>query len=258
MKLYNKSEKNFINKGFIINKSENLKSTKYMNYFIKKRLVSLLNLKINFKNLNLNKLHLYVKPNELNKIRLKLIGQLNKDLSFRKNYFLVAKKMIHHIVGNELAMQNNLNLSIQFPNDESSLLPIHSDTWSGDSPFESVLWLPMVDCYKTKSMFILEAKKIDYFNKNFSKKSIKSVDDLYMKFKKNLKFIKINYGEYLLFNQNLPHGNLINRTNETRVSLNCRFKGLFTPYMQKDLGSFFSPLKLRAATKLGLDYKLPG
>ena len=258
MKLYNKFEKNFINKGFIIDKSENSKSTSYMNNFIKKRLVRLLNLKINFKNLNLNKLHLYVKSNELNKIRLKLISQINKDLKFRKNYFLVAKNMIHHIVGNELAMQININLSIQFPNDESSLLPIHSDTWSGDSPFESVLWLPMVNCYKTKSMFILEAKKIDYFNKNFSKKSIKSVDDLYLKFKKNLKFIKINYGEFLLFNQNLPHGNLINRTNETRVSLNCRFKGLFTPYMQKDLGSFFSPLKLRAATKLGLDYKLPG
>ena len=77
-------------------------------------------------------------------------------------------------------------------------------------------------------------------------------------FKRDLNFVKINYGSYLLFNQNLPHGNLINRTNETRVSLNCRFKGLFTPYMQKDLGSFFSPLKLRAATKLGLEYKLPG
>ena len=40
------------------------------------------------------------------------------------------------MVGNELAMQNNINLSIQFPDDVSSLLPLHADTWSGDSPFE--------------------------------------------------------------------------------------------------------------------------
>ena len=42
------------------------------------------------------------------------------------------------------------------------------------------------------------------------------------------------------------------------VSLNCRFKGLFTPYEQKELGSFFSPLKIRASTKIGLEYNLPG
>ena len=114
------------------------------------------------------------------------------------------------------------------------------------------------NCYKTKSMFILNAKKIKKFNDTFSDKKINSISDIYKKFKKDLNFLKINYGHYLLFNQNLPHGNLINKTNETRVSLNCRFKGLFSPYHQKELGSFFSPLKLRAATKLGLDYKMPG
>jgi sporadic carbohydrate cluster 2OG-Fe(II) oxygenase len=166
--------------------------------------------------------------------------------------------MLENIIGNELAMQNKINISIQLPNNEDSLLPIHSDTWSGDSPFESVLWLPLVNCYKTKSMFILNAQKIKKFNDAFSSKKINSISDIYKKFKKDLKFIKINYGHYLLFNQNLPHGNLINKTKETRVSLNCRFKGLFSPYHQKELGSFFSPLKLRAATKLGLDYKMPG
>ena len=45
-------------------------------------------------------------------------------------------------------MQQRINLSIQLPNDKSSLLPIHSDTWSGDSPFETVVWIPMVNCYK--------------------------------------------------------------------------------------------------------------
>ena len=166
--------------------------------------------------------------------------------------------MLENIIGNELAMQNNINLSIQLPGDESSLLPIHSDTWSGDSPFESVLWLPLVNCYKTKSMFILNSNKMKKFNMAFVDKKIKSVSDLYKKFKKDLNFININYGNYLLFNQNLPHGNLVNRTNETRVSLNCRYKGLFTPYKQKELGSFFSPLKIRASTKIGLEYNLPG
>ena len=73
-----------------------------------------------------------------------------------------------------------------------------------------------------------------------------------------LQFIKINYGNFLFFNQSLPHGNVVNQTKETRISLNCRFKGLFTPYAQKKLGSFFSPLKIKPVSKLALNYKFPG
>ena len=257
-KNYSKIEKDFINKGLIIKRVEKINSLTYVNEIIKKNLIKILKLKIKTKNLNFNKLHDYINEKNINAVRLKLISSINKDKNFRKNFFELAKNMLSKIVGNELAMQNNINLSIQIPNDETSLLPIHSDTWSGDSPFESVLWLPMVNCYNTKSMFILNSKKMNTFNRTFSSKKIKSISDLYERFKKDLKFLKINYGDYLLFNQNLPHGNLINITKETRVSLNCRFKGLFTPYSQKDLGSFFSPLKIRAATKLGLDYKIPG
>ena len=258
MKNLSKFENVFLKKGLIIEKVENINSLNYINSLIKKNLIKILGLKTNIKKFNLNKLHFYLKEKNLNQIRLELINKINKDKKFKKNYFLLAENMLENIIGNELAMQNNINLSIQLPKDENSLLPIHSDTWSGDSPFESVLWLPLVNCYKTKSMFILNSKKMKKFNSVFSSKKIKSVSDLYNKFKKDLNFIKINYGNYLLFNQNIPHGNLINTTKETRVSLNCRFKGLFTPYQQKELGSFFSPLKLRASTKLGLDYKLPG
>ena len=81
------------------------------------------------------------------------------------------------IVGNELAMQNKINLSIQFPNDASSLLPLHSDTWDGDSPFESVLWLPLVNCFKTKSMFILKSSKYEKFRKIYKLIDLREYSD---------------------------------------------------------------------------------
>ena len=34
-------------------------------------------------------------------------------------------------------------------------------------------------------------------------------------------------------------GNIVNKENETRWSLNCRFKGIFTPYNDKKIGEFF-------------------
>ena len=61
----------------------------------------------------------------------------------------------------------------------------------------------------------------------------------------------------MIFNQSLPHGNRVNTENETRWSMNCRFKSVFTPYGDKKLGEFFEPVTLRAASKTGMDYKLP-
>ena len=104
-------------------------------------------------------------------------------------------------------------------------------------------------------VWIVNDLRQDLFGK---KKKIKSVSHLHNVLKKDLDFIKINYGNFLLFNQNLPHGNIVNKTSETRITLNCRFKGLFTPYAQKKLGSFFSPITIKPASKVGLEYKFPG
>ncbi len=247
--------KNYIKSGFIINQIDKTKELNYLTNFLKSNIANFL--KIKKKNdLNLNNLHRYV-GKDLNKLRLFLINKLNKDLRFKKYLFEIAKKEIFEIVGNELAMQKNVNLSIQCPNDDSSLLPIHSDTWDGNSPFEAVLWVPFVDCSKTKSMFILNAQKYNKFEKAYKKKEVKSANDLYKNLKPHIEFVKIKHGEFMLFNQNLPHGNIINKSNETRISLNCRFKSLFTPYRQKELGSFFKPLIIRPASRIGLKYKFP-
>ena len=63
-------------------------------------------------------------------------------------YYKISKPLLEIILGNELAMQLRVNLSIQLPDDDSSLLPIHSDVWSGDLPFESVVWLPLLTVIK--------------------------------------------------------------------------------------------------------------
>ena len=75
--------------------------------------------------------------------------------------------------------------------------------------------------------------------------------------KKDLKWIEIDYGKILLFNQCLPHGNVVNVEKETRWSLNCRFKSILTPYSDKKIGEFFEPITLRKLTQLGMKFKLP-
>ena len=152
-------------------------------------------------------------------------------------------------------MQLRVNLSIQLPKDSSSLLPLHSDVWSGDSPFETVVWLPLVDCYKTKAMYILPPNKYEKIKLLFNNKKNNSSEKLFKKIKKDIKWLKINYGQVLIFNQCLPHGNVVNIEKETRWSLNCRFKSLFTPYNDKKIGEFFEPISLKKVSELALKYK---
>ena len=55
----------------------------------------------------------------------------------------------------------------------------------------------------------------------------------------------------------IMHGNIINRTSETRWSLNCRYKSLMSPYDKKIIGETFIPFEIKPATKFGLEYEHP-
>ena len=205
----------------------------------------------------LDGIHAHVRPETLNPFRLAMIAGINAEPWFRRAYYGIAEQALAAIVGNELAMQRRANLSIQLPADESSLLPAHTDTWSGDSPFEVVVWLPLVDCRETKSMFILPPEANARAAAALAGYDQKGVEALYRDHESEMRFLTVGYGQFLLFDQNLIHGNRVNREPTTRWTFNCRFKGLFTPYADKRLGEFFEPITMRPATRLGLAYKLP-
>jgi len=205
----------------------------------------------------LNNIHKYVTVAELNQFRLSIINKINSTKNFRENYYKISKNLIDTVVGNEIAMQLRVSLSIQLPKDDSSLLPVHADTWTGVSPFETVVWLPLVDCYKTKSMYILPPKKANELKHLFSDKKIKNSDDIFKKIKRHLVWLNVKYGQVVIFDQSLPHGNVINKEKEARWSMNCRFKSIFTPYADKRIGEYYEPITLKAASKKGISYKLP-
>ena len=253
-----KISKEYLSQGYVIQDIEDLDSLHWIrNYFceiIKKKLP---NLKEDKPENILNSIHKYIQAPELNKFRLDIINKINSINNFRGNYYKIAKSLIDIVVGNEIAMQLRVSLSIQLPKDDSSLLPVHADTWSGVSPFETVVWLPLVDCYKTKSMFILPTQKNEILSKLFSDKKVKKSADIYKAIEKDLIWLDIKYGQVVIFDQSLPHGNIVNKENETRWTMNCRFKSIFTPYADKKIGEYYEPITLKAASKKGISYKFP-
>jgi len=205
----------------------------------------------------LNHIAEHVGPAQLNGLRLAVIERMNAEGDLRPVYYNLAKAALAMIVGNELAMQRRINLSIQMPADESSLLPVHADVWSGDSPFEVVVWLPLVKCHDTKSMFLLPPGPAARLQERFREFNGKSSEDVFHAIESDLIWLDVPYGHIVLFNQNLPHGNRVNREAGTRWTMNCRFKSLFSPYADKKLGEFFEPITMRAATRVGMEYQFP-
>ena len=205
----------------------------------------------------LDGIHARVSGAALNALRLAVIEGLNGEAWARPTYFRLARRALEMLVGNELAMQRRLNLSVQMPEDTGSLLPVHSDVWDGDSPFEIVVWLPLVDVHRAKSMFVLPPAANARTEARWAAFAGKSTEDLFRSIEPELVWLDIPYGSILLFQQNLMHGNTVNREPTTRWSMNCRFKSVMSPYAEKRLGDFFEPITLRAATRLGMTYQLP-
>ncbi len=256
-------EKNFEKNGYVIvpgdkNLLDNIRNIIFLGI---KNNNKIKNKKITPENINytFNNFHKYVKFKEINNLRFGLYKKINTEKSFSENYYNVAKKYLDKLVGNELSMQKKINLSIQMPNDKDSLLDLHSDIYAGESPFQVVVWIPLVDAYDTKSMFFTKPS----FNKSMNEKLLKTYDyttkEMYNKNKKKFEFLKVNYGEILIFSPLILHGNTMNKTKETRFSLNCRFKSLLSPYdvtvkSHRNIPNFYRPLNIKPMTKIGFNY----
>ena len=154
-------------------------------------------------------------------------------------------------------MQRALNLSIQLPDDTSSLLPLHADIWSGNSPYEVVFWLPLTPVYRTRSMYLLPKAKTDAVYADFGRYADLTAEAFFEAVEPDLEWVALEPGEGLIFWHGLIHGNRINREPLARWSMNTRFKGLLTPYGLKELGESFLPITTRPATRIGYAYRSP-
>ena len=208
----------------------------------------------------LQKTHEHVPVEQLNSFRLAVYQQLNALVWFRDAYYEMGKFILDTLVGDELAMQNRINLSIQCPSDNSSLLSIHSDAFSGETPFQLVMWTPLVDVSGTQSMFKIDPETSFQSIENL--RDYRSTLELQNAHESKMEFLTIRRGEVMVFCPNILHGNITNTEQLSRWSFNVRFKSLWSPYNhidgnEKKLGSFYIPHRIKPLTRFGLRWREP-
>ena len=201
--------------------------------------------------------HQVVSNEESNDLRLYIMQKISKGTGFQSNYYNAAKHIIHDLCGNELAMQKRPGLSINLPSNSNDILPIHADTWNGVSPFELNIWIPFVDCSNSMCLYILKRSKYKQLLVNARGLLKLTSDELFNELRNDLTWIPIKYGKVLAFDQSLPHGYSLNIEAASHWSMNCRFKGLHTPYWDKKLGEYFMPITVKNCTRIGMNYSHP-
>lgn len=252
----NKMEKSDLN-FFIKNGYFKIKLQKKNFSYLVNKIKNIVKKELNLKHFDLKKFHTKIQIEELNHLRLKVFKKINEDRRFNKNVFLSAKKYILETVGNELC-SSDANLSIQLPNDKSSLLEMHSDFFSGESLFQINLWIPFVNVRKTQSMFIINPSDSIKILKKIKNDKTLHFRDINRKYKNKIKWINMKLGEAILFSPNCLHGNVTNLEKNTRWSMNIRYKNIFSPYgnekNEKKIGSFYNLLSPKAVTQFNLKY----
>lgn len=200
----------------------------------------------------LDEFHKFIDQKELNNIRLKLALSLNENSYASDLIYSKLEDLLQKLLGPDIAIQKNVGLSIQTPGDSSSLLHVHSDVYDSDcSPYEIVIWIPLVNCYSTKSMFYLPFSHCESIGNYLElsgnlRKNLQDPEEI----NDSIEFMDIKPPSIALFSHSVWHGNKVNETDETRFSLNVRVKNLFTPYRGKKLGDFFKIAGISKLSKL--------
>ena len=109
------------------------------------------------------------------------------------------------------------------PGDTTSVLDMHSDCNSGDTPFQYNIWIPLTNAFSTNSMFLLGEEESRSYYQAYLQILIPFLPPL------EDAFVDIKFGSYLLFCTSLLHGNVLNTTSKTRVSVNIRVRSLLSP-----------------------------
>jgi len=245
-----------IHNGYFIKKSEKIESLNSLRLQVFNLIRKEFNIESNDIENVLNHFHEYVhemSDTDFNEKRMLLMKNINESINFKELIFDSFKDTILGLLGPDLLVQKNCNIVIQRPNDNNPS-ELHRDAPSHSS-YEIVIWIPLVDCFKTKAMYLVDhnstIKLYDNLSKNqdWEQFEIDSID------KSSL--VPVEYGEALFFSTAVLHGSHINKEDETRFSLNIRFKNIFSPSGLKNQLQYFEKFLVSDLVKIGseLDFK---
>ncbi|TNF36179.1 MAG: hypothetical protein EP329_05460 [Deltaproteobacteria bacterium] len=124
-----------------------------------------------------------------------------------------------------LAVQRALNVRIMLPDRPQAVFPFHTGLLYGHGPGSRSVWMPLTDLRaardETASMYIIGLERSRALVQQAVRERL-SVAEMTERFGRESRPLRAGPGEVVLFSQENLHGNVVNRTGKTRVSVDFR------------------------------------
>lgn len=144
-----------------------------------------------------------------------------------------CRNIVEELCGKELLIQRRANTIFNLPGDDQRRQWPHYELMSGISPFTYVLWAPFHDLDDDGGVYYLPQEQS--FKKIKLEHSQGLVNGPTILNKINhQKPTKLKFGEVVVFNPFILHGNVHFKSKLARIACSVRFQSKHSPLMQKN------------------------
>ena len=196
----------------------------------------------------IEKMQLYTKEKKLEKLRMTMTSMSKSQindlmvslLSFdQASEILVdsCKNIVSSLSENEIFLQRRANIIFNLPGEDQRRQWPHYELMSGVSPFTYIMWAPFHDLDDDGGVFYLDQNKSFEMIKEEHQRGIVNGPTILNK-EYNEKPPKLKYGEVIVFNPFILHGNINFKSNLARIACSVRFQSIKKPLLQKNTDYF--------------------
>lgn len=157
-------------------------------------------------------------------------------ISAERSYF-------HSLLGRDIHIQQQPFLRISRPEVPDDNIGLHRDTWYGDTPYEISVWIPFTDTDEGNALRVAPgshvwseaAHPVERFDGGVEKGSVKhSLGFIHGQPKRlataaDTVALPVRVGQMIVFSLSLLHGQEVNRSTMTRMSMDVRLANSLAP-----------------------------
>ena len=182
------------------------------------------------KNINMiRKAMLKMSMAELNQLRINDITHTNVSNMMVNS----CSSLIEKLCGKELFIQRRAHTIINVPGEGQAKQWTHYEMISGISPYSYVIWAPLHDLEDHGGVYYIDQKESSEIMKKEEASGLVN-GPMVLNMMQHQKPTRLKFGQAIIFNPFVLHGNVSFNSKFARIACNVRFQSYNEPLLQKN------------------------
>tara|TARA_B100000959_G_C14969919_1_gene619261 strand:- start:2236 stop:2715 length:480 start_codon:yes stop_codon:yes gene_type:complete len=141
--------------------------------------------------------------------------------------------LVEKLCGKELFIQRRAHTIINVPGEGQAKQWTHYELMSGISPYTYVIWAPLHDLDDQGGVYYIKQDESLKVMKKEQKDGLVNGPTV-LNMMQNQKPTRLKFGQAIIFNPFILHGNIAFESNFARIACNVRFQSYRKPLLQKN------------------------